>query len=61
MMAPMLKPLLISFGEEMTKSLVEKFDRNAIISVDKIRSELDIDCQWYHLRPGRLWLGGGGL
>jgi hypothetical protein len=58
MMAPMLKPLLIRFGEEMTKSLVEKFDPNAI-SVDKIRSELDID--WYHLRPGRLWLGGGGL
>jgi hypothetical protein len=59
MMTPMLKPLLMSFGEEMTKSLVEKFDPNIIISVDKIRSELDID--WYHLCPGRLWLGGGGL
>lgn len=42
MMAPMLKPLLISFGEEMTKSLVDKFDPEAVISVDKIRSELDI-------------------
>lgn len=42
MMAPMLKPLLISFGEEMTSALVEKFDPAAVISVDKIRSELDI-------------------
>lgn len=42
MMAPTLKPMLISFGEEMTKSLVDKFDPNTFISVDKIRYELDI-------------------
>jgi hypothetical protein len=42
MMAPMLKPMLISFGEEMVNTLIEKLDMKSIISVDKLRYELDI-------------------
>ena len=41
-MAPTLKPMLIAFGEDMTKTLVEKFDPTEMISVDRLRVELDI-------------------
>jgi uncharacterized membrane protein YheB (UPF0754 family) len=42
MMAPMLKPMLLAFGEDMTHTLVDKFDPTTMISVDKLRSEIDI-------------------
>ena len=41
-MAPTLKPMLIAFGEDMIGILVEKFDPTTVISVDKLRTELDI-------------------
>jgi uncharacterized membrane protein YheB (UPF0754 family) len=42
LMAPTLKPMLVSFGQEMISALVDKFDPSKMISVDKIRDELDI-------------------
>lgn len=42
LMAPTLKPMLLSFGQEMVNALVEKFDPKKVISVEKIRNELDI-------------------
>lgn len=42
MMAPMLKPMLISFGEEMVVHLVTTLDIKQMISVAKIRTELDV-------------------
>ena len=42
LMAPTLKPMLVSFGQEMVSAVVEKFDPTKVISVDKIRDELDI-------------------
>lgn len=41
-MAPTIKPMLISFGQEMVDALVDKFDLQKMVSVDKIRDELDI-------------------
>ena len=40
-MAPMLKPFLGSFGEELLKVLVEKFDVTDVMSVEKILAEVD--------------------
>lgn len=42
LMAPTLKPMLVSFGQEMVNALVDKFDPEKYVSVDKIRDELDI-------------------
>lgn len=42
LMAPTLKPMLVSFGQEMVQAVVDKFDPTKIISVDKIVMELDI-------------------
>jgi uncharacterized membrane protein YheB (UPF0754 family) len=42
LMAPTLKPMLVSFGQEMVSSLVDRFDAMKVLSVDKIRDELDI-------------------
>ena len=42
LMAPTLKPMLLHFGQEMVNILVEKFDPEKVLSVEKIRNELDI-------------------
>lgn len=42
LLAPIIKPMLVSFGQDMIHTLVDKFDPQKVISVDKIRDELDI-------------------
>ena len=41
-LAPMLKPMLIAFGEELITTVVDRFDPFALISVDKIRDEISL-------------------
>lgn len=42
LMAPTLKPMLVSFGEEMVSAMVDRFDLTKMVPVDKVREELDI-------------------
>ncbi len=42
MMANMIKPMLVSLGQEMMSTFVESFDPKRIIDVDKLRTELDV-------------------
>ena len=36
----MLKPMLVSFGIEMIKSVVDKFDPFEVVSIEKLREEI---------------------
>lgn len=41
-MASMIKPMLVTLGQEMMSSFVDSFDPKRIIDVDKLRNELDV-------------------
>jgi hypothetical protein len=41
LLVPVIKPLILGFADEFASSFVDNFDIKELVSVDKIRNELD--------------------